>query len=422
MKVQESHVVTCFLRNRGEILLLKRSEEVGSYRGLWGAVSGYVEANDPTESAWREIKEETGKADKISLIRKGDFFLVEDDSLGKSWIIHPFLFEVEDRQITLNWEHCEARWVFPPELFALDTVPKLWTSYVKVAPSIESIEEDFQHGSVYLSFRAMEVVRDTAAALARNQGDHAEGRRLLISTVECLLAQRPSMAALQNRLHRIMHESRPHEDLFAIESTASREIQNAYAAEQQAAEKAAVFIAGRRVLSLSRSESVLGAIRVADPEPDLTIAESRPGLEGVSVAETLAYQGMNVTLVSDNAVASMLSSGRVDLALIGCDTILSNGDVVNKVGTYGMALAAKKHKIPCYVVASSDKVSPEKEVPLSPCPREMVYPGEAPIDVDTTMFESSPGQLFSGVITEYGILAQDELRDLAFELKFLRNW
>ena len=63
---QEKQVVTCFLRNRGDVLLLRRSQRVGSYQGKWGAVSGYVEGT-PEETAWREIEEETGlRAEVVS--------------------------------------------------------------------------------------------------------------------------------------------------------------------------------------------------------------------------------------------------------------------------------------------------------------------------------------------------------------------
>ena len=79
----DTPVVTCFLRHRGEVLLLRRSAKVGSYRGRWGAVAGHVEGNDPDGSALREIAEETGLRDGVSLSERGEPFPVEDLELGK---------------------------------------------------------------------------------------------------------------------------------------------------------------------------------------------------------------------------------------------------------------------------------------------------------------------------------------------------
>ena len=64
-------VVTCLLENNGEILILRRSEEVGTYRELWGGVAGFVEENEePQDTAVKEIKEEVGIEKKRSFIGK----------------------------------------------------------------------------------------------------------------------------------------------------------------------------------------------------------------------------------------------------------------------------------------------------------------------------------------------------------------
>ena len=73
-------VVTVFLRNRGEVLLFRRSEEVGSYPGQWGTVAGHVDDEDPRASALEEIEEETGLHEQdVTLIREGSPFTVTDE-------------------------------------------------------------------------------------------------------------------------------------------------------------------------------------------------------------------------------------------------------------------------------------------------------------------------------------------------------
>ena len=95
-RMDETHVVTCFLRNRGEVLLLRRSEEVGSYSGKWGGVAGHAEG-DPDALAREEIEEETGLLSSCTFVRAGDPFDVDDDSLDKRWVVHPYLFDCTSR-------------------------------------------------------------------------------------------------------------------------------------------------------------------------------------------------------------------------------------------------------------------------------------------------------------------------------------
>lgn len=123
--VQRRDVVTAFLRRRGRILLLRRSADVGSFRGRWAGVSGYLEGTEaPEDRARTEILEETGLSD-VRLRGTGSVVLArgrEDDVI---WAVHPFLFEAEAREVTLDWEHDASRWVSPEELPRYQTVPKL---------------------------------------------------------------------------------------------------------------------------------------------------------------------------------------------------------------------------------------------------------------------------------------------------------
>ena len=122
----EKQVVTCFLESDGEILLLRRSEQVGSYQGRWAGVSGFVETT-PDEQAVTEIREETGlnEAD-VRLMKKGEPLAIEDEQLGIRWIVHPYLFQVSDRnKIRINWENKETRWIKPEGMSDFQTVPKL---------------------------------------------------------------------------------------------------------------------------------------------------------------------------------------------------------------------------------------------------------------------------------------------------------
>jgi 8-oxo-dGTP pyrophosphatase MutT (NUDIX family) len=122
----ERNVVTCFLESNRKILILRRSEKVGSYQGRWAGVSGYIEST-ADEQALIEISEEIGlSGDEIELVWKGEPLIVEDKEMGIRWVVHPYLFCIKDREkIKIDWEHKEFRWIEPGEINDYQTVPML---------------------------------------------------------------------------------------------------------------------------------------------------------------------------------------------------------------------------------------------------------------------------------------------------------
>lgn len=131
--VEEVGVVTSFLeRSDGRILLLERSQKVGSFQGYWAGVSGFLEASTPLEQAFREILEETGlSANDIDLLSEGAPVLSRDGS--RVFIVHPFRFRARRTEVRLDWEHDRAEWVEPTEIGRRPTVPKLERAWESVA-------------------------------------------------------------------------------------------------------------------------------------------------------------------------------------------------------------------------------------------------------------------------------------------------
>jgi 8-oxo-dGTP pyrophosphatase MutT (NUDIX family) len=120
-------VVTAFLRRAGRILLVRRSARVGSYRGRWSGISGYLEEPTPLCQALREIREETGVSEAdVTLIKAGEPMEIPAPELGVLWVVHPFLFELAGgTEIRLDWENSEHAWVEPQALVNTETVPRL---------------------------------------------------------------------------------------------------------------------------------------------------------------------------------------------------------------------------------------------------------------------------------------------------------
>ncbi|WP_458207186.1 NUDIX domain-containing protein [Haladaptatus sp. NG-SE-30] len=415
--MDETHVVTCFLRNRGEVLLLRRSDEVGSYSGLWGGVAGHAEG-DPDTLAREEIAEETGLLDACTLVRAGDSFEVNDESLDTRWVVHPFLFDCASRDATTDWETTETAWVTPTDILRRETVPDLWTSYEQVAPSVESVAGDDEHGSAYISVRALEVLRDRAGLLAVRGGEReglGSARDELAEVARDLLDARPSMAALANRVNRAMTDAK---SLEAVEQAAIDGIERAYRVDQEATDAASERFADSTVLTLSRSGTVLDALR--DTE-HVFVAESRPAREGVGVAESLAT-ATDVTIHTDAAMAHVLATEDVDCVVVGADSVLPDGDVVNKTGTRAAAVAAVHESVPVFVVTATDKVRIEDEPVLESGILTAVYDGNADVSVLNPTFDVTPAGFVSGYVTERGILDGEDIRDVVEELRELAEW
>jgi translation initiation factor 2B subunit (eIF-2B alpha/beta/delta family) len=399
--MDETHVVTCFLRNQGDVLLLRRSDAVGSYSGLWGTVAGHAEGH-PEDQAWTEIAEETGLEDACERVRAGEPFEVVDDECGTRWVVHPFLFDCERRAVEPNEETTDWVWVPPTELLRRETVPELWRSYDAVRPSVESVESDGEHGSAYLSVRALEVLRDEAA-LAAERGDATD----LDALATRLRSSRPGMAALWNRVGRVAGTI--NEDPAAVEAAAEREIGRALDADADAAANAADLVEGERVVTCSRSGTVREALLAGDPDAVL-VTESHPGGEGTEVAESLS-ESLEVTLASDAAGPRLLGAWDADRLLVGADTVLESA-VANKVGTYPLALAAARAGVPVTVVCADDKIAPAGWVFEAGTAPEL-YDGDAALDVANPLFERLPLELVSAVVTENGALGAKEVKTRA---------
>lgn len=141
--------------------------------------------------------------------------------------------------------------------------------------------------------------------------------------------------------------------------------------------------------------------------------ETRPLLQGSRLtALELSKAGIAVELIVDSAAAGFIARGEVDVVLCGADRIARNGDVANKVGTYGLALAAAAHDIPFWIVAPTstfDLATPSGDgIPIEERdPREVLeFAGRrvAPQGVAARNpgFDVTPARLLTGIVTEHG--------------------
>ena len=121
-------IVTSFIKNDNNILILKRSNKVKSMKGLWAGVSGIIESDEePLVRAKIEIFEEVGiEEEHLKLLKSPEQIRVESPQYrNHKWEIFPFLFETKNAEIKLNWENSEFKWIKINQLKEFETVPNL---------------------------------------------------------------------------------------------------------------------------------------------------------------------------------------------------------------------------------------------------------------------------------------------------------
>ena len=145
------------------------------------------------------------------------------------------------------------------------------------------------------------------------------------------------------------------------------------------------------------------------------VDETRPLLQGARLtAWELQQRGIDATLICDSMAAVVMRQRRVQAVITGADRIAANGDVANKIGTYGLALLAAAHQIPFYVAAPTStfdlSLSSGEEIPIEERdPREITHGfgrQTAPegIDVYNPAFDVTPAALIRAVICERGLI------------------
>ncbi len=126
--MRATRIVTSFLKDEDKFLILKRSKKVKTMKGLWAGISGIIENNEePLSRAKIEIFEELGiKEDKLKLVKAAEKLrIISPQYQNHEWEVFPFLFEVRNPNIKLNWENSEYRWIDKEELRDYETVPNL---------------------------------------------------------------------------------------------------------------------------------------------------------------------------------------------------------------------------------------------------------------------------------------------------------
>jgi methylthioribose-1-phosphate isomerase len=175
--------------------------------------------------------------------------------------------------------------------------------------------------------------------------------------------------------------------------------------------------------------TALGVIRsaIADGRKLHVYAdETRPFLQGARLtAWELMHDGIPTTVLCDHMVASRMRAGKIQAVIVGADRIAANGDVANKIGTYGVAVLAKEHGIPFYVAAPWSTIDLETAtgdaIPIEERAEvEVTHHGGKQltphgVGIENPAFDVTPAKYVTAIITERGVLRapyEDSLRQM----------
>lgn len=177
--------------------------------------------------------------------------------------------------------------------------------------------------------------------------------------------------------------------------------------------------------------TALGVIRAAWGQGKLKkvwVDETRPLLQGARLtAWELQREGIPYEIIVDGAAGALMAKGLVDAVITGADRVAANGDVANKIGTYTLAVLAKRHNVPFYVALPTSTIDPEilsgSAIPIEERdPEEVLSCAGRPIAPEGSSaknfaFDVTPHELIAAIITEVGVLKPPYERSIREALK-----
>lgn len=285
---------------------------------------------------------------------------------------------------------------------------------------IARIRDDREHGSRWLVGEAIALLADLASDTSMTPEDHMQR---LYETARALAQARPAMSALAGAVARIMSAAPEGPEAIARQA---QQVRNRYDHALEAITRHARPLLSGTLLTDSVSGTVLDVLAACAAHIEEVVAlEGRPRYEGRETAKALAQRGIPVTLITDAQADIFLPRCRA--VVVGADSVLASGDILNKAGTALVAWAAHGHHVPFYALCETLKITPrrwtgdldqleEKEA------AEVLEQPIAGVTARNFYFDRTPARLVTAIITEDGILSRREIQRRASALRhLLRN-
>lgn len=308
-------------------------------------------------------------------------------------------------------------------------------SYVEVADAIRNM--------IIRGAPAIGVAAAMGVAIGALHSENLDADMPVIC--ETLAKTRPTAVNLFWAIHRMqqLYASIRHEPLAVVRERLIQEAQNVreediainraigrHGADLVPDGKTVLTHCNAGALATAGFGTALGVIRAAvlqGKKIDVFADETRPFLQGARLtAWELQRDGIETTLITDNMAGHFLKSGRIGCVVVGADRIAANGDVANKVGTYGVAVLAKENNVPFYVaapistmdltLASGELIPIEERASAEVTHVQGVHVAPDGIKVANPAFDVTPNRYVSAIITERGVARApftESLRSLA---------
>jgi len=279
---------------------------------------------------------------------------------------------------------------------------------------IARISNDREHGSRWLVRETISILYDIATQPSSSPEENV--RQLHYAGNE-LANARPAMAALAGAVRRILNAPG---GLEGMAREAAKLLNEFDSAIEYITSYARPFLTGT-IMTHSLSGTVLEVLTTCLSQIEhIIVLEGRPRYEGREVARELSTGNASITLITDAQADIFLP--QCHAVVVGADSILANGDILNKAGTALLAWAALGHRIPFYVLCETLKISPhswsgdlsqleEKE------PTEVLEQPIPGVSVRNFYFDRTLSRLIAGVITEQGIMGKKEIARVVSQLK-----
>jgi len=294
------------------------------------------------------------------------------------------------------------------------------TYHADIENILADIRGDKSEGATSLALRGLDAIEAMARDLPE---DLDEAKEALISLAATIDSLRPSMAAIGNqavlavnRALSLIGEGMEPAPAISRAVTAEREILG-QANTTIAALAASQLDRRGRVVSCSWSVTALTTIRAIEPS-QVVIGEGHRMGDGLRASRWLAARGLDVTVVPDGALPTVVQEG--SLVLVGADQVLADGSVVNRCSTYSLALAAK-HRLARFVVACQRiKLCGNAEANIEE--HDNLF-GALPegVTARAPIFDLTPPDLIDSILTESGRLTPEQAGAVGVGIASLRK-
>jgi translation initiation factor eIF-2B subunit delta len=284
---------------------------------------------------------------------------------------------------------------------------------------LQRLRHDNTSGASTLLDLATEILEAFAAAERPSFQGHDDFHQALEALARAIIAAQPSMAPMVNLAQQALQAcshttpaSQAREQLRqALTAFQQQSVQSAAMLCQQAL---AVIPPRATVLTYSNSSTVVAALQYAHTRGHIDrvlLSESRPTYDGRAEARALLPHGVTVEYVIDMALFEALAEAQV--VLVGADAVFPHG-LVNKLGTHALAQIARLRQVPIYSLSTTSKFLPAEAASLlhfADHPGDEVWPDAPPeLRIRNRYFDTTPLDLFSGVVSEHGLYAPAALQ------------